>query len=129
MPEVALPQTPGLSRLADGPTAMAICNALVAALKRRCGKGPTKLKSYGLDQDLVVIVGTDALTAVEKSLVEAGRGDLVQEARRALADEVTDDCRAAIEEATARRMAGLLIQVDPTSDRLFAVLRLEPVSG
>src|SRR4029453_2228327 len=29
-----------------GPAGMAICNAVTAALKHSCGKGPTKVKAY-----------------------------------------------------------------------------------
>jgi uncharacterized protein YbcI len=108
----------------DGPVTAAISNALVGALKRVCGKGPTRMKAYALEDDIVMVVGSDSLTTAERALVEGGNAHLVQEARRALSDEVADDCRASIEEATGRRVANLVTQVDPVSDSLFAFLRL-----
>ena len=112
----------------EGPVAAAICNALVTALKRKCGKGPTRMKAYTLEDDIVLLVGSETLTAVEKTLVEGGNARLVQEARRALAEEIAEDCRPAIEVAAGRPVASLLTQVDPLSDSLFAFLRLEPFS-
>ena len=110
----------------DGPTTTAICNALVGALKRICGKGPTRMKAYAVEDDVVLVVANDALTPVERTLVEGGNAQLVQEARRALAEEVANDCREQIEAEAGRRVASLLIQVDPPSDSLFASLRLQP---
>jgi uncharacterized protein YbcI len=108
----------------DGPTATAICNAVVGALKRTCGKGPTKVKAYGLD-DHVAVVAQDLLTTLERKLVEGGSEQLVQEARRALADEVAKECRAEIEEATGQRVVGWQSQVDPCADSAFALVRLQ----
>jgi uncharacterized protein YbcI len=82
------------------------------------------MKAYALEDDIVMVVGSDSLTTAERALVEGGNAHLVQEARRALSDEVADDCRASIEEATGRRVANLVTQVDPVSDSLFAFLRL-----
>jgi uncharacterized protein YbcI len=111
----------------DGRTTTAICNALVGALKRVCGKGPTRVKAYAVEDDVVLVVANDALTPVERTLVEGGHAHLVEEARRALAEEVSNDCRATIEVEAGRRVASMLIQVDPPSDSLFATLRFEPL--
>jgi uncharacterized protein YbcI len=111
----------------DGPTAAAICNAVVGALKRTCGKGPTKVKAYGLD-DYVAVVAQDILTTLERKLVQSGSEQLVQEARRALADEVAKECRAEIEQATGQRVVGWQSQVDPCADSAFALVRLQSLS-
>jgi uncharacterized protein YbcI len=108
----------------DGPTATAICNAVVGALKRTCGKGPTKVKAFGLD-DHVAVLAEDILTTLERKLVQSGSEQLVREARRALADEVAKECRAEIEQATGQRVVGWQSQVDPCADSAFALVRLQ----
>jgi uncharacterized protein YbcI len=109
----------------DGVVAMAICNAVVGALKQTCGKGPTKVKAYPLEDEVAVVV-EDTLTALERTLVRKGHEGLVYEARRVLADEVAEVCRTPIEDATGRRVVGWLSQVDPNADRAVALVRLEP---
>jgi uncharacterized protein YbcI len=111
----------------DGAAATAICNAVVGALKRVCGKGPTKVKAYSLDEH-VAVVAQDMLTTLERTLVQSGHEQLVREARRVLADEVAKECRAAIEQATGQSVVGWQSQVDPCADRAFALVRLQPHS-
>jgi uncharacterized protein YbcI len=110
----------------DGAAAVAICNAVVGALKRVCGKGPTKVKAYSLDEH-VAVVAQDMLTTLERTLVQSGHEQLVREARRVLADEVAKECRAAIEQATGQSVVGWQSQVDPRADRAFALVRLQPL--
>jgi uncharacterized protein YbcI len=100
---------------------------VVGAFKRTCGKGPTKVKAYGLDGHIAV-VAQDVLTPLEKALVQCGNEQLVREARRVLADEVARECRADIEQATGQRMVGWESQVDPGADSAFALVRLGPLS-
>jgi uncharacterized protein YbcI len=110
----------------DGAAATAICNAVVGALKRVCGKGPTKVKAYSLD-DHVAVVAQDMLTTLERTLVQSGHEQLVRQARRVLADEVAKECRAAIEQATGQSVVGWQSQVDPCADRAVALVRLQPL--
>jgi uncharacterized protein YbcI len=108
-----------------GAAATAICNAVVGAFKRTCGKGPTKVKAYGLDGH-VAVVAQDVLTPLERTLVDSGNEQLVREARHVLADEVAKECRAEIEQATGQRVVGWQSQVDPCADSAFALVRLQP---
>jgi uncharacterized protein YbcI len=111
----------------DGAAATAICDAVVGALKRVCGKGPTKVKAYSLD-DHVAVVAQDMLTTLERTLVQSGHEQLVREARGALAGQVAKECRPAIEQATGQRVVGWQSQVDPSGDSAFALVRLQPPS-
>jgi uncharacterized protein YbcI len=119
------PRRPGGST--DGAAATAVCNAVVAALKRVCGKGPTKVKAYGLDEHIAV-VAQDMLTPLERTLVQSGNEQLVREARQVLADEVAEECRAAIEHATGQSVVGWQSQIDPSADTAFTLVRLQPLS-
>ena len=85
------------------------------------------MKAYGLD-DHVAVVAQDILTTLERKLVQSGSEQLVQEARRALADEVAKECRAEIEQATGQRVVGWQSQVDPRADSAFALVRLQSLS-
>jgi uncharacterized protein YbcI len=111
----------------DGAASTAICDAVVGALKRVCGKGPTKVKAYSLD-DHVAVVARDMLTTLERALVESGHEQLVRKARGALADQVANECRAAIEQATGQCVVGWQSQVDPCADSAITVVRLQPPS-
>jgi uncharacterized protein YbcI len=111
----------------DRADATAICNSVVGALKRVCGKGPTKVKAYSGDDHVAVVV-QDMLTTLERTLVQSGHEQLVREARRVLADEVARECRAAIEQATGQSVVGWQSEVDPCADCAFALVRLQPLS-
>lgn len=110
----------------DGPAAMAICNAITVALKQRCGKGPTKVKAY-TTHDHVAVVVQDMLTTLERTLVQDGHEQLVSEARRVLVGRVAKECRATIEQATGRRVVGWQTEVDPSADRAFTLVQLQPL--
>jgi uncharacterized protein YbcI len=116
---------PTTLRSAGGAAASAISNVVVAAFKRSCGKGPTKVKAYMLD-DLVVVVARDTLTTLERTLVRGGHEHLVLEGRRALDDAVAEECGAAIEQATGQRVVGWQTQIDPSADLTVALVHLQP---
>jgi uncharacterized protein YbcI len=110
----------------DGPAAMAICNAITGALKRSCGKGPTKVKAYNMDDDVAVVV-QDMLTTLERMLVQDGHEQLVSEARQVLIDRVAKECRATIEQATGQRVVGWQTEVNPSADRAITLVQLQPL--
>jgi uncharacterized protein YbcI len=110
----------------DGPAAMAICNAITAALKRNSGKGPTKVKAYSTDDHVAVIV-QDMLTTLERTLVQDGHEHLVSEARQVLIGRVANECRATIEQATGRQVVGWQTHVNPSADRAYTLIQLQPL--
>jgi uncharacterized protein YbcI len=112
--------------ITDGPAAMAICNAITGALKRSSGKGPTKVKAYTTDDHVAVVV-QDMLTTLERTLVQDGHEQLVSEARQVLTGRVANECRATIEQATGRRVVGWQTEVNPSADRAFTLIQLEPL--
>ena len=110
----------------DGPAAMAICNAMTGALKQSCGKGPTKVKAY-TTHDHVGVVVQDMLTTLERTLVQNGHEQLVSEARRVLVTRAAKECRATIEQATGQHVVGWQTEVDPSTDRAFTLVQLQPL--
>ena len=110
----------------DGPAAMAICNAITGALKRSSGKGPTKVKAHST-HDHVAVVVQDMLTTLERTLLQDGHEQLVAEARQVLTARVATECRATIEQATGRRVVGWQTEVNPSADRAFTLIQLQPL--
>src|SRR4051794_3819481 len=109
-----------------GPAANTICNAITRALKRSYGKGPTKVRAYGTHDHVAVIV-QDMLTTLERTLVQDGHEQLVSEARQVLTGRVANDCRSTIEQATGRRVVGWQTEVNPSADRAFTLIQLQPL--
>ena len=117
---------PSGSRSIDGPAAMAICNAITGALKRSGGKVPTKVKAYSTHDHIAVVV-QDMLTTLEKTLVQDGHEQLVSDARQVLIGRVANECRATIEHTTGRRVVGWQTEVNPSADRAFTLIQLQPL--
>jgi uncharacterized protein YbcI len=99
----------------NGQQAAAISNAFVQLHRRSLGKGPTKAKTYVLD-DMVLCVLEGGELPLEKTLRERGNSTLVHEVRGALHAAVSDECRAIIERETGRRVKTVLSQFDPDRD-------------
>src|SRR5688572_17474542 len=125
-PSVRAPQRRPVRGTIDGPAAMTISNAITEALKQSCGKGPTKVKAYNTHGD-VAVVAQDMLTTLERTLVQDGHEQLVTEARQVLIERVAKECRATIEQATGRRVAGWQTEVNPRADRALMLVQLRPL--
>ena len=111
---------------ADGPAAMAICNAIARALKRSSGKGPTKVQAHST-HDQVAVVVQDMLTTLERTLVQDGHEQLVSDARQALTGRIANECRATVEQATGRRVVGWQTHVNANADRAYTLIQLQPL--
>jgi uncharacterized protein YbcI len=103
---------------------MAISNAFVQLHRRSLGKGPTKAKTYVLD-DMVLCMLEGGELPLEKSLRERGNRTLMHKVRDALHAAVRDECRAIIERETGRRVKTVLSQFDPDRDIECKVVFLE----
>jgi uncharacterized protein YbcI len=79
------------------------------------GKGPTKAKTYIVD-DLVVVVLEESFTRAEKTLVERGERDAVQQIRRRFQQQMADNFTSVIEQATGRKVRVFLSETDLEHD-------------
>ena len=68
------------SSIQDGQLALKISNAVVRALSRTTGRGPTKAKTT-LGANGVFVVLQDTLTRGEQTLADAGQGEAVLDLR------------------------------------------------
>src|SRR5688572_33378911 len=75
------------------------------------GKGPTKAKTYIVD-DLVVVVLEESFTRAEKTLVERGEREAIQHIRRRFRQQMADSFISIVEQATGRRVRTFLSETD-----------------
>lgn len=87
-----------------------ISNEIVRAFKRYYGKGPTKAKSYMVD-DLLFIVLRGGVTVAEETLLEAGKADAVRSFRQTFENEMEARLTGLIEDLTGRRVINYQSQI------------------
>jgi uncharacterized protein YbcI len=110
-----------------GPLLAEVTNAIVRLHREHYGKGPTRSKTYVLD-DVLLCVMRDVLTTVERTLVEAGEHAKVRDTRFAFEDATRDRFVEAVERIVGRRVLGFTSQVLVTEDVAIEMFLLEPVS-
>jgi uncharacterized protein YbcI len=102
-----------------------VSNAVVAVFTECYGRGPTKAKSFLVDDYLITVL-EDFLTTVEHTLVERGKQDLVREVRLTFQDEMSDHFKHAVEEVLGRRVVAYHSQVVFNPSLGFEIFVLEP---
>jgi uncharacterized protein YbcI len=109
----------------DGGVRGRISNAIVALFREYYGRGPTRAKTYIVD-DYVLTVLEDTMTTVEETLARQGRQELVREVRVAFQNEMADSFRGAVEELTGRKVIAYHSQIVFDPDMGFEIFVLEP---
>lgn len=79
------------------------------------GKGPTKAKTYIVD-DLVVVVLEESFTRAEKTLAERGEREAIQHIRRRFQQAMADSFTSVVEQATGRKVRTFLSETDIEHD-------------
>jgi uncharacterized protein YbcI len=79
------------------------------------GKGPTKAKTYIVD-DLVVVVLEESFTRAEKTLVDRGEREAIQQIRRRFQQQMADIFTSVVEQATGRRVRAFLSETNLEHD-------------
>jgi uncharacterized protein YbcI len=103
-----------------------ISTGLVQLHSRHYGKGPTKAKTYFLDE-LVVSVLRDGFTTVERTLLEAGDGESVHQMRRSFQLAMEGEFRHVVEEATGRQVLAYMSSIHTDPDLAVELFVLESV--
>jgi uncharacterized protein YbcI len=109
----------------DGELAAAISNAVVAALARTTGRGPTKAKTT-LGDNGVFVVLQDSLTRGEQVLADAGEGEAVLNLRRRWQRVMQVDVSREIEQLTGRKVVGFMSDNHIDPDLAVEVFVLAP---
>jgi uncharacterized protein YbcI len=118
---------PAHDNSAPGPMLAEVTNAVVRLHRTHYGKGPTRSKSYLID-DVLMCVMRDVFTTVERTLIESGEGDKVRETRLAFQDALRDRFCEEVERIIGRRVVGFTTQVLLDQDIGIEVFVLGPVS-
>jgi uncharacterized protein YbcI len=102
----------------------AVTNGIVKLFRDFYGRGPTKAKSYLLDDTYVVCVLEETMTTVERTLVETGKGDMVRQVRLAFQEAMADEFKGTVSTALGRPVVGYHSQLtlDPDIGFEFFVL-------
>jgi uncharacterized protein YbcI len=95
--------------------AAAISNAIVGIHREHFGRGASRARTV-MGADYVICFLEDIYTPVERTLIEAGRFESVQETRGAFQDTMRQTFSDAVEELTGREVVGFLSQVHVDPD-------------
>ena len=98
-----------------GETRARISKEMVRLQSEYYGKGPTRAKTYVVD-DLVVVVLEESFTRAEKTLVERGEREAIQQIRRRFQQQMAESFISIVEQATGRRVRVFLSETDVDQD-------------
>ena len=102
-------------RKALGELRARISKEIVRLQSEYYGKGPTKARTYIVD-DLVVVVLEESFTRAEKTLAERGEREAIQHIRRRFQQQMADSFIGIVEQATGRKVRAFLSETDIGQD-------------
>ena len=102
-----------------------ITNGIVRLFSEYYGRGPTRAKSYLLDDVYVVTVLRDTLTTVERTLADTGHGAQVRSVRLTFQEALADTFKAVVEDALGRKVVAYHSQLLIDADMGFELFVLE----
>jgi uncharacterized protein YbcI len=92
-----------------------ISNEIVRLQAEYYGKGPTRAKTYIVD-DLVVVVLEETFTRAEKTLAERGEREAIEHIRRRFQQQMADAFTSVVEQATGRTVRAFLSETNIEHD-------------
>ena len=104
----------------------AVTNGIVQLFSEYYGRGPTKAKSYLLDERIVVCVLENTMTTFEQTLVKNGNKDMVRQVRLTFQEAMADEFKGVVEKAMGRTVAAYHSQLTMEPDIGFEFFVLEP---
>src|SRR5215203_2424771 len=118
----------GVGEERPGSLRMALSNAMVGLKKQYYGKGPSRARTYLMDE-YVFVVMEGGLTRNEETLLSAGKSDLVRNYRLAFQETVAKTTTTAVEELTGRKVLGYHSQIVFDPPRAFEIFVLDAAMG
>lgn len=109
----------------DQSARLEISNGIVKLMSNCYGRGPTKAKTYLMD-NYVLVVLEDLLTRSETTLVNNGREALVRDMRLAFQADMADDFKTVVEIALGQKVVTYQSQVTFDPPMGFEIFVLEP---
>jgi uncharacterized protein YbcI len=110
--------------LSGGELLSAISNSIVGLLREHYGRGPTRAKTYVLD-DLLVCVMRNGFTAIEQTMMEGGQEKRVVELRQDFQVLMEKSYREQVERLTGRRVIAFLSQAHVSPDLTIEMFLLD----
>jgi uncharacterized protein YbcI len=104
-----------MSEGALGEVRAQIATGIVQLQSEYYGKGPTKARTYFVD-DLVVVVLEETFTKAERTLVDRGEVEPIQQIRRRFQQQMADEFRAIVEQATGRSVRAFMSETNLEAD-------------
>jgi uncharacterized protein YbcI len=101
--------------VALGRARAAISNEMTRLHREYYGRGPTKARTY-IQDDLVAVVLQETFTRAERTLVERGEVDAIQQIRRRFQQQMADEFTAIVEQATGRTVRAFLSETNLEAD-------------
>jgi uncharacterized protein YbcI len=92
------------------------------------GKGPTKARSYMLDETVVCFL-EDGFTTVERTLIAGGDSAAVHEIRRSFQRAMEEPFRNVVTKATGRKVIAYMSEIHTGPDLAVELFVLEPHDG
>ena len=105
-----------------------ITNGIVRLFSEYYGRGPTRAKSFLLDNTYLVCVLRDTMTTVERTLVDGGHGAQVRSTRLTFQEAMAAEFKTVVETAICRRVASYHSQLLVDADIGFEMFVLEDVA-
>jgi uncharacterized protein YbcI len=107
----------------------AISTRIVGLLREHYGRGPSRAKTYAMD-DCIVCVLRNGFTAHERTIVQSGEQRRVLEMRQDFQRLMESRYREAVEEITRRRVVAFLSQAHLEPDITLEIFFLDrPLDG
>jgi uncharacterized protein YbcI len=102
-----------------------ITNGIVRLFSEYYGRGPTRAKTYLLEDRYVITVLRDTMTTVERTLAERGEQDLVRRVRLTFQEAMAGSFKGVVEDALGRRVEAYHSQILIEPDVGFEFFMLE----
>jgi uncharacterized protein YbcI len=103
-----------------------ITNGIVRLFSEYYGRGPTRAKTYLLEDRYVVTVLRDTMTTVERTLANNGESDMVRRVRLTFQEAMASSFKGVVEDVLGRRVESYHSQILIEPDVGFEFFLLEP---
>ena len=102
-----------------------VSRGLVSLHREYYGKGPTRAKTYMVNDTLVCLL-EGGFTIVERTLIDQGNADAVHDIRLSFQRGMQDRFTSVVEAATGRGVVAYLSQIHNDPDLVVELFVLEP---
>ena len=109
----------------SGKLLAAISTRIVGIQREYYGRGPTKAKTYALDDLIVVVLRGTGFTPLEETMMDSGDPGRVVDIRHDFQRVMTDRYKQAIEELTGRKVRAFLSQAHVEPDVMIEVFFID----